>query len=1224
MLERVLARVVVLLAALVMCASVASAQVGSTTDLVIGRVLGPDTLPLKRARVSVTSVESGITRTTSTNDEGRYSVVFPDGGGRYVVTAQYLGMFPARTMVQRQADEDRLVADFRLQESPVVLQAIRILAVQLGDTALATAGASGKVVTRELLDRLGYLNDDATAIAMITPGVNLMPGSDTSLSAISIGGQSTRQTKVAVDGVAGGASLPGGAVKSTAVITSEYDVSHGGFTGGFFNQETISGTNRVLAHLNTFTPLAPIGPSPGDGVLLRRQTGGNIGADVSGPLRKDHLFFAAAGSTMRMSTPTSTAYSLDPAALARFGVTPDSLTRFLDILASHGLAAPSDVGLRHSQFISQSGFARIDFTPNEHNTLTVSGNSSLFESSGFTSPLSTTLASERFLSHGSRAFVALTSHGGPWVNDARVSASWTRSGIQAGTSAASGSVVVPSTVVPNSTTPAIQTFGFGGFPSGTSITYSTAVEAKDEVSRLSGDGAHRVKAGVDVTLTHSTGGVPSNIYGNYQFKSLADLEAGVPASYTRTLAPADRRSGVTDAAVYVGDAWRVGPQLQLVYGARVDQATFLDAPVLNPAAQAEFGLRTDRFPRTIGASPRVGFTYLPGARQGKQPIATVRGGIGIFRSSGSNVAETFAAARDATGLPDATAHLSCVGAAVPAIDWDAFISPSAPAPAACNGTSSTGPAVPPSVTFIDPALDVPRTFHASLSIAHTFRKTWNASVEASLTNGSAQIGMRDINLVAAPRFTIANERGRPVYADPTSIVPTTGAVPLAASRMDPEFGVVALASSTLRNRDRTVSLSLGHSAKELNINASYTHSWSRQEVYALMPGVGGVFFGGPPAATAGDPRVAQWEQSPFSPPHSVRVFASYNPAPWVQITPSVYARNTFRFEPRVSGDVNGDGADNDLAFVFDPAQTTDTAVANGMRRLLATAPKSVRDCLTSQLGRVASLGSCSAPWFMNAGLSVQFTPAWQQKRLTLSIQTSNVVSGADMLLHGPEHLHGWGQFFGTDENLLYVRGFDPATREFKYAVNERFGVTRANQTYAVNPFQLMLSARINLGAAGGPMMGGPPGARPGAARGSMNADTLRARLARTIPNPFRRIIALKDSLALGLDSAQLAQLKAHGDAFQLHADSVVTALAAIMSAPLTGPAAADVASRVRTETGAGQALETQAIADLHTILTDAQFAKLPASVTKPVAPGAAPSPSAPKSPAPTPPATKTP
>src|SRR3569833_236134 len=107
--------------------------------------------------------------------------------------------------------------------------------------------------------------------------------------------------------------------------------------------------------------------------------------------------------------------------------------------------------------------------------------------------------------------------------------------------------------------------------------------------------------------------------------------------------------------------------------------------------------------------------------------------------------------------------------------------------------------------------------------------------------------------------------------------------------------------------------------KKVSINASYSHAWSRQEVYALMPGVGGIFFGGPPAATPGDPRVALWVQSPYSPAHSVRIFGSYTPTSWMQITPSVYARNTFRFEPRVVGDVNGDGANNDIAFIFDPA-----------------------------------------------------------------------------------------------------------------------------------------------------------------------------------------------------------------------------------------------------------------------------------------------------------------
>src|SRR6185437_1158889 len=89
------------------------AQVGTTTDLIVGRVVGPDNVPLGGAHIDLTSLESGITRTKVTGADGRFGIVFPDGGGQYVVTVHYLGMTLVRTFVRRQADEDRLVAEDR-------------------------------------------------------------------------------------------------------------------------------------------------------------------------------------------------------------------------------------------------------------------------------------------------------------------------------------------------------------------------------------------------------------------------------------------------------------------------------------------------------------------------------------------------------------------------------------------------------------------------------------------------------------------------------------------------------------------------------------------------------------------------------------------------------------------------------------------------------------------------------------------------------------------------------------------------------------------------------------------------------------------------------------------------------------------------------------------------------------------------------------------------------
>ena len=47
------------------------AQVGSTTDILMGRIAGLDSQAVAGARVEATSAETGITRTTTTGADGR-------------------------------------------------------------------------------------------------------------------------------------------------------------------------------------------------------------------------------------------------------------------------------------------------------------------------------------------------------------------------------------------------------------------------------------------------------------------------------------------------------------------------------------------------------------------------------------------------------------------------------------------------------------------------------------------------------------------------------------------------------------------------------------------------------------------------------------------------------------------------------------------------------------------------------------------------------------------------------------------------------------------------------------------------------------------------------------------------------------------------------------------------------------------------------------------------
>ena len=72
---------------------------GSTTDILTGVVTGPDGKPLAGATVDATALDGQITRHAQTGNNGRYTILFPDGGGQYRVTIRFIGMAPITFVV---------------------------------------------------------------------------------------------------------------------------------------------------------------------------------------------------------------------------------------------------------------------------------------------------------------------------------------------------------------------------------------------------------------------------------------------------------------------------------------------------------------------------------------------------------------------------------------------------------------------------------------------------------------------------------------------------------------------------------------------------------------------------------------------------------------------------------------------------------------------------------------------------------------------------------------------------------------------------------------------------------------------------------------------------------------------------------------------------------------------------------------------------------------------
>jgi len=223
------------------------------------------------------------------------------------------------------------------------------------------------------------------------------------------------------------------------------------------------------------------------------------------------------------------------------------------------------------------------------------------------------------------------------------------------------------------------------------------------------------------------------------------------------------------------------------------------------------------------------------------------------------------------------------------------------------------------------------------------------------------------------------------------------------------------------------------------------------------------------------------------------------------------------FTPMVAGDVNGDGYNNDRAFIYDPTKVGDATFKAELENLMTSAPNSVRDCLKAQLGTIAGKNSCEGPWSTSLSLRISLVSQALKipDRATISLGIANPLTGVDALVHGSNNLHGWGAPSIVDPNLLYVRGFDPATKAYIYDVNPRFGSNRQASALNLAPMQLTLDVKLDIG---------PERERQdlflrlrtgrGGRGAKLSEQQIKTMYMRNYGNPFEQILRQSDSLGL--------------------------------------------------------------------------------------------------------------
>ncbi len=324
----------------------------------------------------------------------------------------------------------------------------------------------------------------------------------------------------------------------------------------------------------------------------------------------------------------------------------------------------------------------------------------------------------------------------------------------------------------------------------------------------------------------------------------------------------------------------------------------------------------------------------------------------------------------------------------------------------------------------------------------------------------------------------------------------------------------------------------------------------------------------------------------------------------------------------VASDINGDGARNDRAFIFNPTGTAPTFVANDMNQLLATTSAGARTCLTRQLGSVAERNSCVGPWQGSLDLQINYRPTFLglNRNLSLSVTTTNLLRGIDELVHGADNAKGWGIRAQPDRTLLFVEGFDAATRAFQYAVNERFGATNSRGNALRAPFQIGIQARYTFGPnrvrdavdrirgagrgggfgrgdgfGGGGFRGGRgPGGGRGGGFGLTGPDFV-DRFRSQLVNPAALLLGFADSLQLSED--QIRQIESLSDSLDATNDSLATELQQqIEEAGTEQNNQRALVGLIRLAIAEAREAAQNSLEDLRRILTEEQWELLPEGV----------------------------
>ncbi|HEX2120031.1 MAG TPA: carboxypeptidase regulatory-like domain-containing protein, partial [Thermoanaerobaculia bacterium] len=285
-------------------------QTETTTGSINGAITDNTAAALPGVTVTAVNADTGLTRTTVTENDGTYRIpLLPPG--RYRVSAELSGLGNAAKSGVTVLLGTSTQVDLSIQ--PQLAETITVTAES--PVVDVTETASAEAVTQNEIDNLPILGRDFKDLVLLTPGVATAFGGRVSL----VGARGTA-VDYNIDGAnansdffaeeRGGTSAPyvfsQAAIREFRVIRNTYSAEYARGGGGTMNAITKSGTNELTGELFYYhrdEEWSEEREVDGIDEFFEPRNADQYGFAAGGPIMRDKLFYFVNGDFQKISEP---------------------------------------------------------------------------------------------------------------------------------------------------------------------------------------------------------------------------------------------------------------------------------------------------------------------------------------------------------------------------------------------------------------------------------------------------------------------------------------------------------------------------------------------------------------------------------------------------------------------------------------------------------------------------------------------------------------------------------------------------------------------------------------------------------------------------------------------------------------------------------------------------------------------------------------------------------